>query len=238
MTDVGKSILGGINGALGLNENEPQNPDNPYSYEALKGFESKINKSEERVYLQSWYSRALRPQALEVLLQEPDVTIVVKKRQFSSLVENYQYDLLNTQEKVYLRAVKRLFYNKCRAIAAYERLTKLEKIATKTAGIFNNYLFPAIFSSVEILNTLSPGTVDGKSFQVLETLKKVKNFSDPNLYTTWLNSKEIPYLSDVGEGVGTFELTLANATKLITAALTINSIPIKTKIILRRRMAA
>ena len=129
--DIGKTILGGINSAFGFTENDPQNSSNPYSYEALGDFASKINKADERVYLQSGYSHALKPQALEVLLQEPDVTIVVKKRQFSSLVENYQYDLLNTQEKVYLRAVKRLFYNKCRAIAAYERLTKLDGSSIK-----------------------------------------------------------------------------------------------------------
>jgi hypothetical protein len=207
--DIGKTILGGINSAFGFTENDPQNPSNPYSYEALGDFASKINKADERVYLQSGYSHALKPQALEVLLQEPDVTIVVKKRQFSSLVENYQYDLLNTQEKVYLRAVKRLFYNKCRAIAAYERLTKLEKIATQSAGMLNNWLMPAIFSSVEILNTVSPGLIGGNTLETLDTLKKVKNFSDPSLYTTWLNPRNIPYLGDVGEGTGTFELTLA-----------------------------
>lgn len=208
--DIGKAILGGINQAFGFSENEPQNPSDPYSFEELGNFSSKINKSEERVYLQGGYSRNLRPQAAEVLLQEPDVTIVVKKRQFSSLVENYQYDLLNTQEKIYLRAVKRLFYNKCRALAAYERLTKLDRIATQTGGMFNNFIFPAIFSSIEILNTLSPGLIGGGTLKDLDTLKKVKNFSDPSLYTTWLNASEIPYLADVGEGTGAFELTLAS----------------------------
>ena len=207
--DLGKSILGTINQQIGLSENIPTNPQDPYSYAGIGDFASKIAQSEQRTYLQSGYTRALRPQAMEVLLQEPDLTIVVKKRQFSSLIENYQVNKLSYEEKLYLKAVKRLFYNKCRAIASYERLTKIERIVTQSGGVFNDYVMPMMFSSVEVLNTLKPGLISGNTLAVLDTLKKVKNFSDPERYTTWLNSSEIPYLTDVGEGTGSFELTLA-----------------------------
>lgn len=209
--ELGKSILGTINQQIGLSENIPNNPQDPYSYAGIGDFASKISQSEQRTYLQSGYTRALRPQAMEVLLQEPDLTIIVKKRQFSSLIENYQVNKLSYEEKLYLKAVKRLFYNKCRAIASYERLTKIEKVVTQSGGAFNDFIMPMIFSSVETLNTLKPGLISGNTLAILDTLKKVKNFSDPERYTTWLNSSEIPYLTDVGEGTGAFELTLATS---------------------------
>jgi hypothetical protein len=220
MTDVGKAILGGINAAFGTAENEPQNPVNVYSYEDLGKFEQKISKSEERVYLQGGYTRKLKPRAMEILFQEPDVTIVIKKRQFSSLAENYRLDRLDQKTRTYIKAVKRLFYNKCRRIAAYERLTKLEKIYSKSAGQFNDLLFPAVFSFIEFFNaagglgesnTSSFASSIKNNFSILDTLKKLKNLSDPQLFTTWSNPAEIPYLADVGEGTGTFELTLATS---------------------------
>ena len=223
--DIGKAVLGGINSALGVSQNEPQNPVNPYSYEELGKFSQKISQSEERVYLQSGYARNLKPRAMEILFQEPDATIVIKKRQFSSLAENYRLDRLDNKTRTYIKAVKRLFYNKCRRIAAYERLTKLEKIYSTAPDEFSDLLFPVVFSLVETFNAIGNSigevsgsfgsnafaSVMGKNFSVLDTLKKVRNLSSPELFTTWSNPAEIPYLADVGEGTGTFELTLATS---------------------------
>jgi len=200
------AVLDGINNALGTSENNPQNPDNPYSYAALKEFEAEINRTEERIYLQAGYTRKLKPQAIEVLLQEPDATIVVKKRQFSSLAENYRLNLLDSKTRTYIKAVKRLFFNKCRAIAAYERLTKLDKIYHRTNGQFDDVLFPLVLATADAINSVS--TFSSSNFAVLDTLKKVKYLSDPQYFTTWTPS-ELPYLADVGDGEGTFELTLA-----------------------------
>jgi hypothetical protein len=154
---------------------------------------------------------------MEILFQEPDITVVVKKRQFSSLAENYRTDRLDIQTRTYLKAVKRLFYNKCRAIAAYERLTKLEKIYTQSNGEFNDLLFPFILTAAESFSSISSSVSSGKfsniekNFSVFDTLRKVKNLSDPQYYTTWSNPLELPYLADAGEGTGTFEITLISS---------------------------
>lgn len=211
LEDLGNAILGSINQAAGIGENVPANPENPYSYQDLGAFAQKIDRTEQRIYLESgWVGANVRPQSLEILMQQPDITVLVKKRHFSSLSENYRYDLMSQEEKTYIRAIKRLFYNKCRAIAAYERLTKIEQIITKTSP-FNDYLLPMIFSSVDILNTLSPGLISGNTLSVLDTLKKVKNFSETNNVTTWLNFNDVPYLNDVGDGTGVIELTLVSS---------------------------
>ena len=210
---LGSSLLSSLNEAVGVSENTPTGLDTPLPFGsgvvpfgALGAFAKKIDRSAERQYIETGMVRNLRPRNSEIIMQEPDVTVLIKKRQFSSLSENYRYDLMNSDEKLYIRASKRLFYNKCRAIAAYERLSKIERIAANN-GVISDFVLPQIFNSVDTLNTLAPGLIGGKTQSVLETIRKVKVLSDPNFVTTWIVDREIPYASDTGEGTGVFELT-------------------------------
>jgi hypothetical protein len=151
-------------------------------------------------------------------MQEPDITVLVKKKIFSSLAENFRYDLMNEEEKLFIRASKRLFYNKCRLIAAYERLSKIERIA-ENGGPVNDYVLPAIFSSLDVINGLSPGLLDSKTQSTFDTIRKVKAFSDPSTVTTWLVDTQVPYASDTGEGTGVFELTLVHNFNCTTSTM-------------------
>lgn len=211
---LGASLLSSVNQVSGVSENTPRGLDTgtPFgtgvaSFGALGAFSNKIDRSAHRQYLESGMVRNSRPQNLEILMQEPDVTVLVKKRQFSSLLDNYRFDLMNEEERLYVRATKRLFYNKCRLIAAYERLSKIEKIAAND-GVISDYTLPLIFSSVDILNQASPGLIDSKTMSVLNTVKQVKAYSDPSFVTTWVTDSTVPYVSEAGEGTGVFELTL------------------------------
>ena len=203
---LGDSLRGYVNEQFGVYENVPTNPGNPYDYTKLGPFQQAIDKSEERRYVQDGSRNNIRPRNLEILMQNPEAVLVIKKRHFSSLAENYRYDLMNDQEKNYIKALKRLFYNKCRLIAAHERLSKIEKIA-KASGGLNSYTLSQVYSSVDTLNTLSPGLISGSTLATLDFLKNVKNLSDPNEGTTWVNTSAVPYLADVGEGTGVIELT-------------------------------
>lgn len=203
---LGDSLRSFFNQQFGVYENVPTNPTDPYDYSQLGPFEQVIDKSEERRYLEDGSLRNIRPRNLEILMQEPDAVLIIKKRQFSSLAENYRYDLMNNQEKNYIKAVKRLFYNKCRLISAHERLSKIERIVANN-GCINAYVLPQIYSSVEIINSIEPGTISGSTLSTLESLKQIKHLSNPNTTTSWINNAEIPYLADVGEGTGVIELT-------------------------------
>lgn len=195
---------------VGLAENDPSNLDHKgTSFGKLGDFAGQIDRSAQRSYVESGSVRNLRPRALEIISQEPDITVVVKKRIFSSLAENYRVDLMDEEEKIFLRATKRLFYNKCRAIAAYERLTKAERIVSKSEGIVSDFVFPAVFSLVDGLTELGVG-IDGKTRSTLETIRKVKRFSEPQFFTTWNIANEVPYASSLGQGTGTFDLTLVS----------------------------
>ncbi len=202
LEDLGSSLLSSLNEQMGLTDISPTD----FNYEQLGAFANKIDKGAHRQYLEDGMIRNVRPRATEVIMQEPDVTILIKKRQFSSLAENFRYDLMNSDEKLFIRASKKLFYNKCRAIAAYERLTKIERI-TKSNGFISDFALPQIFNAVDTLSALDLNIIDAKTQSILETVRKVKTLSDPNQFTTWIVDRELPYASDVGEGTGVFELT-------------------------------
>ena len=208
--DFGSALLSSLTEQAGISENKPTNPNNPYDYSALGQFKNRIDQTAERRYVESGVKYNMRPRNLDIMMQEPDAVILVKKRQFSSLAENYRYDLMNQDEKNYIRATKRLFYNKCRQIAAYERLTKVEKIIKNNGGL-NDSILPGILGSVELLNTLSPGLISGETLSSLELIKQIKNLSNNAENTSWINYNEIPYLTDVGDGTGVIELTLISS---------------------------
>src|SRR3989304_6411860 len=138
LSDAGKfgeALLGAVNEQIGAGENtirsldsvDPNDPDRTVNFGRLGKFAERIDQTAQRSYVESGYVRNVRPRNLEILMQEPDVTIVIKKRIFSSLIDNYRLELMDSAEKLFFRATKHLFQNKCQAISAYEKLTKIEK---------------------------------------------------------------------------------------------------------------
>lgn len=195
------SFLSAVNQSAGIGENQPKS----FSVRDLGQTGSRFSSSENRVYLEDG-ARDGVPRVMEVLHQVPEITILVKKKHFSSLAENYRYDLLNSEEKLYIRAVKKLIQNKCILLANYERLSKFDTVVANN-GTISDYALPLIFNSVDIVNELQPGLIDSSTLSTLNTLRRVKNFSDPNYVTTWLTDNSVPYTTDGGEGTGVFEIT-------------------------------
>lgn len=202
LENFGQVLLGAINNSVGINEN----PGNISSTLELGTFASKIEQSEHRKYLEDGMIRNRRPRNFEILSQTPDITVVFKKKYFSSLSENYRFDLMNEEEKLYIRALKKLFLNKCNLIAAHEKITKIENII-KTTGVLNDFMMPIIFSATDFINSASPGTINSQTQAVIDTLRRLKVFSEPSQFTTWALDKDVPYVTDSGEGTGTFEIT-------------------------------
>jgi hypothetical protein len=137
-------------------------------------------------------------------MQEPDITIIVKKRMFSSLIENYDIRYMDSAERNFIRASKRLFQNKCQVISTYEKLTKVEKIITNK-GSFDDYFTPILTSGIEALEGFGINIVDPKTKIILDKIRKLQSFSEPETFTTWFVNPDVPF--DMGEGIGTFSLT-------------------------------
>lgn len=208
------NLLGAVNQLAGTADNSPRNldgalpsdPNTIVNFGALGDFVNKIDTSAQRQYVENGYVRNIRPRQLEILMQEPDMTVLIKKRMFSSLAENFKPELMDIKEKLFYRASKKLFATKCATIAAYERLSKVDKIISN-GGVINDYMFPIIFSGLDILSEAGINIVDSKTQGSLDSLRKVKYLSDPKYKTNWVTITELPPLSDIGDGTGVIEFT-------------------------------
>jgi len=189
---------------------------------SVRGFRDLISRDTPdptggRTYLEDGFIRNVRPQLREVLWQAPNTTIVIKKRAFSSLAENYNLDLLEEKEKLFYRATKKLFQNKAKALAAYERLTKIEKISSVT-GRVNSHLMPTILNSVAELEDQGLFNIfDNKTQCAIQRLRNIDAFSDPTEFSQWWVEPGQPFNGTLGAGTGSFDLTVLSSVRTTTS---------------------
>lgn len=222
------SSLGGIiNDQFGIGENTSHSldvsdgivRDPESSFGRLGQFAQKIDQSAERYYMEDGFIRDIRPRSRSIIFQKPDIYVVIKKRMFSTLADNSRTDLLEEKERILISASKRLFQNKCRLLAAYERLTKIEQMTVDT-GRFNTFLAPQLFNLVDSTSELfSAFDIGGATKSAIDKLRKVMSYSEPGMFSNWTtNDFDAVFGSRLGEGPGTFELT--NVASLSTTVST------------------
>ena len=185
----------------------------------------KFDNSTERKYVQEGYLRTdynnVSPKAFEVLFQEPDITVLVKKRAFCALAENFDPSHMDADEKLFYKATKVLFSNKCQQIAAFEALSKIYRVSTETGSIATQ-LIPLIVSlsdelssSLSDFKTSTPNTVatgtdptGGGLSKLQSAITQIKNvfaFSKSNHYTSWIADTSNIFKSKFGQGTGVLE---------------------------------
>lgn len=196
-------------------------------YGSLGDFAKKIDQSAERRYVEEGYLRRdpynTDSKKFEILFQEPNATVLLKKRMFSSVAENFRPDYMDKDETLYYKATKILFQNKCRQIAALEKLSKIQQVSA-AVGSLNDQLVPIIITLTDGLvgsggsfnNNLFSGigptnpatTTDaGQLVQVVDKLRKLYAFSHSNQYTTWITDTSNMFASVFGQGTGVIEIT-------------------------------
>ena len=90
---------------LGVSENTDRtlNDVDGKRYGALGDFAAKFDHSAERRYLEEGYLRRdpfnIDSKQFEILTQAPQATVLVKKRMFSSVADNYHTDYMDKDEK-------------------------------------------------------------------------------------------------------------------------------------------
>ena len=204
-------------------------------YGSLGDFASKFDQSARRDYVEEGYLRRdpynTDPKQFEVLWQEPNATVFIKKRMFSSIAENYRPDLMDDDEKIYYKALRILFQNKCRQIAALEKLSKIQQV-TAAVGNVSEQLLPVIIgltdiasnglsSNSKIFSALGGGTnpfttQDGSSFlNVVDRLRALQAYNQTNQYTTWITDPTQMFQSVFASGTGVIEIT--NFTSISTS---------------------
>lgn len=169
-----------------------------------------LDTSEERSYSEKGYleydSFSVLPQKTQTHWQEPSYTIFVKKAMFSSLSDSFALDYLDESEKLFYKAVKVLFQNKCKTIAAYERLTKAAAVVDLT-GKVDSDLFGIISGSVDLLSTFFPENNSINSLKATtDKIKKLTVYNKSATYTSWITD-ETALSSVIGSGTGVIELT-------------------------------
>lgn len=211
-------------------------------YGALGDFAKHFDQSSERRYVEEGYLRKdpynTDSKQFEVLLQEPNATVLLKKKMFSSVGDNFRPDFMDADEKLYYKAMRILFQNKCAQIAALEKLSKIQKI-TSAMGSVSDQLVPIIISLTDAFNNgLDQGSDlfgalgssssafsggDPSNFtQVVDRLRRVYAFNTTNYTTSWITDSTNLFESQFGQGTGTIELT--NFTNISTNCSTdINS---------------
>ena len=99
-------------------------------YGSLGNIAGQFDQSAERKYLESGYLREDQyntvPKLYHMLLQQPDATVIVKKRMFSTIAENFRPDFMDSEEKLYYRCIKVLFKNKCNQISNLEKFSLIK----------------------------------------------------------------------------------------------------------------
>lgn len=220
----GSELLGATNDKFAPGERaprsldtvDPNDPDKVINFGLLGGFAKNIDNSAQRSYIETGSIRNIRPRNLEILMQEPDYTVIIKKRLFSSLIDNYKYELMDKAEKLFISSSKKLFQNKCQAISVYEKLTKIEKVV-QSKGVLDDFMIPQLVSGIDAIDAVGLGKFIGsKTRSVLNELRQLSLFSEPSQFTNWISDGNVFY-SDLGEGTGVFELTLATSVSTTTS---------------------
>lgn len=193
-----------------------------------------FDPSTERKYVEEGYIKAdpyqTNPKQLEILWQEPTATVLIKKRMFSSVADNYRPDMMDADEKLFYKAMCILFQNKCNQISALEQLSKIQKV-TAAVGSISNQLVPMIISLADAANNgyangipalFSGGTnplttQDATSFFAsVDRLRSLYAYNQAAPYTTWISDPTDLFQATLGPGSGVIEIT--NFTQITTAS--------------------
>jgi hypothetical protein len=206
-------------------------------YGSLGDFATQFDQSAERKYLEEGYLRRdpynTDPKRFEVLWQEPGATVLVKKKMFSSIAENFRPDFMDADEKLYYKAMRILFQNKCNQISALEKLSKIQQI-TAAVGNIDNQLVPIIITLADqanngygdgsnlfgLFSSGNPFATQGASdfIKTVDRLRVLYAFNQTNPYTTWITDSTNLNNSIFGTGTGTIEIT--NFTRINTTTTT------------------
>lgn len=208
MVDFLSSLGGVINDQFGIGENTSHSLDNKDgSFGKLGDYAKQLDRSAERYYMEDGFIRDIRPRSRSVLFQQPDIYVVVKKRMFSSLQDTVRLDLLEDKERILVAATKRLFQNKTRILAAYEKLTKIEQLTFESER-FNTFLAPSLFNLIDGTSDLfGIFNLNSKTKAAIDKLRKVMAYAEPGQHSNWTTNSDTLSGNGLGEGPGTFELT-------------------------------
>jgi hypothetical protein len=192
-------------------------------YSQLGDFAGQIDQSAQRRYVDEGYLRKdpynFDLKQFQILLQEPNATVFVKKKQFSSISGNFRPDFMDQDEKLYFRAMRVLLQNKCNIISTLEKLSKIQRVVSATGSVASQ-LLPIISTLVDSLSGGGAGNLFGgaggafsssgdpsKLSVVMDQVRRIYGFNTTNSLTSWVTDNTALFQSQIGAGTGVIELT-------------------------------
>lgn len=194
-----------------------------------------IDQSLKRSYILDGFAdyKKSKPNTRNITTQSPDCIILIKKKMFSSLADNFDPKYMDKDELHFYRASKKLFENKCFEISNYEKLTKLEKVVTGNAAI-TTAVAQAIYdvvntyeetdfnqSSADLFNSM---VIPEKDWEYInknrDAIKKIKAALTLNGFsniTTWVKDTKVEEKTPLGVGTGVIELTMVKSLRTTAA---------------------
>jgi hypothetical protein len=179
----------------------------------MGGISGQFDRTAERRYLEEGFTAYSRsPKVFEILMAQPDVTVVIKKKEFASLSQNNIPEFKDEQDSFFMTASSILFQNKCDQFATYERLSKLDTITSQSNQVDYGVL-PTLLSLYDTANGIGGlfnggGSIFSASFTNAMTLiRDIVAFSQPQQTTTWTTDPNALYQNTYGTGTGVMELT-------------------------------
>lgn len=97
--------------------------------------DSGFNNVPGTAFLGSTVSNVSDIKTRQVITQEPQATVYIKKRAFWSLRAENDARFMDSGDRLFVRASKILFENKCNQIAAYEGVTKASRLLSEDAHL-------------------------------------------------------------------------------------------------------
>jgi hypothetical protein len=176
-------------------------------YGALGDFAKEFDHNAKLDYNEQGYVRIgsdqIKPNNTEIYFQQPTYTVLVKKKMFSSLSENFTTNYADKDERLFIRATKILFANKCKQIAAYEKLCIIQNFVSKSNTV-QSQVVPIIHS---LINSLTTSNAEGDLKAVMDRVKKIYSLNKTENQTEWLTDSTNIFNSIFGEGTGVIELS-------------------------------
>ena len=146
----------------------------------------------------------------QVYTQTPNVSVVFKKRAFSSLAHLYDASMMDKAELWLMRATKRLIERKCFIMAEYERLVKIERMADVGSGIaaiMSSLVSAWIDDEMDFSALDIGGLVNPNKRTSTRELEKLILARRPVKTSTYFIDPEEPEIGVMGRGSGAFEFT-------------------------------
>jgi len=194
-----------------------------------QGQKQSLNSGGYKITIGGSNKRLFEPEVRSIVSMAPEGTVLIRKREFSSLKESNEVQWMDATEKMLLRSTKALFAGKVEQIRLYESLTKfenffstyqeyslnllsqvmsdLEAIAEQRAesanhaGGFFSDLVSAVFSF--------PGAarLEQTHSELIDLIRR-NAFAQDNLTTTWVVDPSNIDNYGIGPGTGTIELNM------------------------------